>query len=64
MGFCVGYFTKQASKKIAYYAGLIFMGLGFLAKMQYITINWRKIEQDIVRLIFRSGETNGIISYI
>ena len=64
-GYCVGDFLKKFSKKIAYYAGA---GMMFLAVLQYnnwITINWRQIDKDLLSLLFRGHrEAVGFLSYI
>jgi len=64
-GYCVGEFFKKFSKKIAYYAGA---GMMFLAVLQYknwITINWRQIDKDLLSLLFRGHrEATGLITYI
>ena len=64
-GYCVGEFLKKFSKKIAYYAGA---GMMFLAVLQYnnwITINWRQIDKDLLSLLFRGHrEAVGMLSYI
>ena len=52
-GYCVGEFTKKFSKKIAAYAGAAVMFLGLLAYNDWISINWRKIDKDLINLIFR-----------
>jgi len=47
MGYCVGYFIRKTSQKLAFYGGISLMSLALLAKMEYITINWKKIDQDL-----------------
>ena len=47
MGYCVGHFVRKASQKLAFYGSMGIMALGLLAKMEYITINWKKIDSDL-----------------
>ena len=47
MGYCVGTFIKKMEKKIAMYMGMGIVSLAFLAKMNYVTINWKQIDQDL-----------------
>lgn len=56
MGYIVGHFIKQVSKKLIYYAGLTTVGLAILAKLNYITINWNIIFKDLYTLIFNTGD--------
>ena len=65
LGYCVGEFLKKFSKKIAYYVGA---GMIFMAVLQYknwITINWRQIDKDLLSILFRGHrEATGFLSYI
>ena len=64
LGYCVGEFIKKFSKKIAVYAGGAFTFLGLLAYNDWISINWRKIDRDLVNLMFRGTRTaTGLFSY-
>ena len=65
LGYCAGYFSKQVSKKILYYGGLITVGLTVLAKLNYITINWNNIFNDFYTLAIRTGDKqSGFITYV
>ena len=52
-GYCVGAFIRKFSKKIASYAGGAFVFLGILAYNDWISINWKKIDKDLINLVFR-----------
>jgi uncharacterized membrane protein (Fun14 family) len=52
-GYCVGAFVKKFSKKIAAYAGGAIMFLSLLAYNDWISINWKKIDKDLINLMFR-----------
>ena len=47
VGFCTGYFCRQASKVVAFVCGGAFIFLQLLSISGYINVNWHKIENDI-----------------
>ena len=55
-GVCVGYAAKRLAKDAMYGAGLVFMGLQGLVHLDYITINWKKIEGDAVKAVDQDGD--------
>jgi uncharacterized membrane protein (Fun14 family) len=56
-GFCTGYYVKVVSRKLVFYAGLGLFGIYFLSHMGYITVNWRKIDKDFMKLL-RGGRAH------
>lgn len=56
MGYCLGRFVKQISKKLGMYASFGFLTFAMLSKLRYISINWKKIDSDVYYLIFSTGE--------
>jgi len=55
-GFCVGYATKQVTKAIALWVGLLFMLLQGLAFQGYIEIKWQKIKSSLTGLVDMDGD--------
>lgn len=45
-GYCLGVTAKKATKLILYNLSLVIVSLGVLLKLQYILINWEKINKD------------------
>ena len=63
-GYSIGSFVKKFSKKISFYAGGALMFLGILTYNGWITINWSKIDKDLLSLLFRgSRKAQGLIEY-
>ena len=52
-GYCIGEFVRKFTKKLAVYAGGAMIFLGVLAYNEWITFNWKKIDKDILNLLFR-----------
>ena len=52
-GYCAGEFIKKFSKKIATYAGAGMIFLAVLSYNNWISINWRQIDKDLLSLLFR-----------
>ncbi len=52
-GYCVGEFLKKFTKKIAAYAGGALIFLSVLAYADWISFNWKKIDKDLINLLFR-----------
>ena len=52
-GYCIGEFIKKFSKKIAAYTGGAVLFLSILAYNEWITFNWKKIDKDLINLMFR-----------
>ena len=64
VGYCIGEFIKKFSKKLAIWFGAGFMFLGVLSYNNWIKINWRKIDKDLVSILFRGTRTaTGFIAY-
>ena len=55
-GACVGYAAKRLAKDAMYGAGLAFMGLQGLVYLDYIKINWKKVEGDAVKAVDQDGD--------
>jgi len=54
VGYLTGCFVKQASKIIAWYLGIGLITIGILVKKKYLIVNWKKIDEELFRHIFRS----------
>lgn len=52
-GYCIGEFVKKFTKKLAAYAGGAIMFLAILAYNDWISVNWKKIDKDLLNLLFR-----------
>ncbi len=52
VGYCVGEFIKKFYKKIAYYAGAGMIFLAVLSYNNWISINWRQIDEGLLSLLF------------
>lgn len=55
VGFCVGVFVKQLTRKIMYYLGLGFVSIALLCWLDYVKINWNKIDEDLYYLIIATN---------
>eukprot|EP00055_Hartaetosiga_balthica_P003702 m.8685 g.8685 ORF g.8685 m.8685 type:complete len:161 (+) comp3221_c0_seq1:43-525(+) len=55
-GVCASIAIKKISRKAAFAVGTGYVTLQLLAYNGYITINWNKIEGDIVSLLDRDGD--------
>ena len=53
MGYCAGEFLKRFTKKIAAYSTGAMILIGTLAYANWITINWSKIDKDLISIVFR-----------
>ena len=53
-GYMVGRFAKQITDTLIYYAGLATVTIGCLHWMQWITINWSEIDEDLLHLYQRA----------
>ena len=63
-GYCIGEFVKKFTKKLATYTGAAIMFLSVLAYNEWITVNWRKIDKDLLTLLFRgSRQAQGMMMY-
>lgn len=63
-GYAVGEFIKKFTKKIARYAGGTIIMLSLLAYNDWISINWKKIDKDLLNLLFRgTRQAQGLVSY-
>ena len=45
-GACTGFALKKVAKAAALTFGAVFMGFQFAAQSDYVTVNWKKIEND------------------
>jgi uncharacterized membrane protein (Fun14 family) len=61
----VGEFLKKFSKKLAVYCGGAMMFLAILNYKNWISINWKQIDKDLLSLLFRGyKEATGFVAYI
>ncbi len=51
MGYAAGYYAKIMTQKMMTYAAIGAAGLLWLNWMNYITINWGKLDEDIFNLV-------------
>jgi len=56
MGFCAGVALKRATTEAAYALGGAFIFLQVLAWRGYVDIKWRKVYDDVVRLVDTDGD--------
>ena len=64
MGYCIAETIKKFTKKLAVYAGSAFLFLGVLSYNDWISINWRKIDRDLLSLMFRGvDKAAGFVAY-
>jgi uncharacterized membrane protein (Fun14 family) len=47
MGFCAGYFCRQALKGAMFIAGGAFIAFQGLSHLGYVNLNWKKLETDV-----------------
>lgn len=50
-GFCVGAFAKSLSRTIAIYAGFGICFITWANVMGYISIHWKKIDQEVTNIV-------------
>ena len=55
-GFCTGYALKKAGRASAVTFGIMFVGLQAVSSLEYISVNWSKIEEDVMDAL---GATDG-----
>ncbi len=56
VGFCSGYAVKQVGKVAAATIGMIFILAQVASSQGYIHINWKKVEQDVIRAVDPNGD--------
>eukprot|EP01084_Bolivina_argentea_P149791 261641_1 len=55
-GCCVGVAVKRLSRDAMYGIGLGFMGLQTLNYLGYISINWKRVEEDLTKVVDQDGD--------
>lgn len=58
MGFCSAYALKKTGKAVAYLIGITFVALQLAVAAGYISVDWKKIEEDTVKKIDQVSETS------
>eukprot|EP00048_Salpingoeca_helianthica_P015677 m.227992 g.227992 ORF g.227992 m.227992 type:complete len:170 (+) comp17374_c0_seq1:21-530(+) len=55
-GYCAGYASKKISKAAAMVVGTGFIALQILAYNGYVTVNWKKVEDDVMKKLDANGD--------
>ena len=66
-GYMAGNFIKQITDRAIFFMGIGVLMVGGLHLMQWITINFKKIDEDLLHLVQRarnSAQDNGLVQRI
>lgn len=55
-GACVGVAVKKLTKDAMYGVGLGFIGLQTLSYLGYVSIDWGKVEKDIIKVVDQNND--------
>jgi len=56
MGFCSGVALKKTGKAVAYLVGITFVALQVASAFGYVSVDWKKIQDDAVKKLDQTGD--------